>query len=79
MGVVSKMTISDWVAIGGIVSTVALVVSTVALYRSNLNLAKLENAKLRMNRPDRTPDPSPPKKGSWFMRFLESPCNCHFF
>ncbi len=72
------MTISDWVTIVVIMSNVAVVVSTLALYVSNRNLAKLENAKLRMNRPDQTPELIQPKTllkriGGWLMHFLESP------
>jgi hypothetical protein len=71
MGVTSKMTIGDWVNVGVIVATLALVMSTLGLIVSNLIL-------IRMNGRNRTPEPSQPKSqiqriGGWLTRFLQSP------
>jgi hypothetical protein len=71
MGVTGKMTIGDWVNVGVMVATIALVVSTLGLIVSNRIL-------IRMNRPNRTPEPSQPKSRiqriwGWFLRFSQSP------
>jgi hypothetical protein len=58
------MTIDNWLAI-------ALIVTTAALVVTNLIVTRIEIVKLRMNRPNRTPEPSQP--AGWLVRFIQSP------